>query len=581
MLYSGILWSTVGGILILWAILRTFSSNRLSKTFNSAVRRYTLSSTPWRGVFGHTTKLQVIILFSSLVYLSIFSFAGIKYKTWITPIKAYPNLHNTRTSLGPWSDRIGTLAFALTPLSILLSQRESLLSLITGIPYHHFNFLHRWLGHLILLQSLLHTIGWVIIEVKLYQPQPTVAIGWIKQTYMIWGCVAMILLIILWVLALPISRRKFGYEFFRKSHYVLAIIYIGACWGHWSGLKCFLLPSLILWGLDRFIRLVRTGLIHYQILENGQGVFKPLKSRVERFGEKGDVVRLSCGLPIPWSWEVGQHYYVTFLEGGIWQSHPFTPCSTPGSGELVFLFRGKSGETKRIAELDVLETPIVLTGPYGYNILDEIDRGPSIVELQGEEGKRARSNVNVLCLAGGTGITYVLPVLLSLAKETDGLSSENKGGIIQLVWVIRHEEDVEWIKSELETLRSSPKIQILIHTTRDRPQTPTLTTSTSSSSTTDSLRERLQINNSEHDVEKHLEITSSTSGQRQRRPEVKGLIQEYMDQVEEGPVSVFASGPSGMLLDIKREVASWNKPGEVWRGREKGDVRLILDDRGE
>jgi len=52
-------------------------------------------------------------------------------------------VNNTRTGLGGWSDRIGALAYALTPFTILLSNRESVLSLLTGIPYQHFNFLHR------------------------------------------------------------------------------------------------------------------------------------------------------------------------------------------------------------------------------------------------------------------------------------------------------------------------------------------------------------------------------------------------------------------------------------------------------
>ncbi|KAI5848386.1 hypothetical protein BZA05DRAFT_403927 [Tricharina praecox] len=42
--------------------------------------------------------------------------------------------------------------------------RENIFSLITGIPYQHFNFMHRVLGWIIFAQSLLHTIGWTIVQ---------------------------------------------------------------------------------------------------------------------------------------------------------------------------------------------------------------------------------------------------------------------------------------------------------------------------------------------------------------------------------------------------------------------------------
>ena len=56
---------------------------------------------------------------------------------------------------------------------------------------------------------------------------------------MIWGCVAVILIFILSLLATPRGIRMTGYEFFRKSHYILAMVYVGACWGHWKPLKIF------------------------------------------------------------------------------------------------------------------------------------------------------------------------------------------------------------------------------------------------------------------------------------------------------------------------------------------------------
>lgn len=263
MLYSGIIWATIGGILLVWAIGRHFWApprasesasspsskdhraqagaaglRRLGNAAAATARRYALPES-LRVVFGRTTRLQVLILALLAGYLAIFSFVGITYKTWITPVSGYDDLYQKRSWLGVWSDRIGVLAYALTPFSVMLASRESILSELTGVPYQSFNFLHRWLGWIIAIQSLVHTIGWTVIESVYYQPQPQVANKWIKQLYMIWGCVAIILLFILVLLATPWGIRLTGYEFFRKSHYVLAMVYIGACWGHWQPLKVF------------------------------------------------------------------------------------------------------------------------------------------------------------------------------------------------------------------------------------------------------------------------------------------------------------------------------------------------------
>lgn len=96
-----------------------------------------------------------------------------------------PTLHNTRVGMGGFSDRVGSSAYALTPLTISLASRESLLTLITGIPYQSLNFLHRWLGRIIFIQSFLHALIWTIIEGLLYQPPPSVWQAFIAQKYMI------------------------------------------------------------------------------------------------------------------------------------------------------------------------------------------------------------------------------------------------------------------------------------------------------------------------------------------------------------------------------------------------------------
>ena len=181
----------------------------------------------FRMVFGRTTRLQVLILLIITAYATVVSFAGLVYMQLYTDVKNMPGVYRNRTTLGPWSNRIGVIAYALTPFSVFLSNRESLLSLLTGIPYQNFNFLHRWLGFIIFAQSTLHTIAWLIVELNLYQPQPQVWKAFISETYAIWGFVAMVAILILFILSLPFAIRLTGYEVFRKLHYILAMVFIG------------------------------------------------------------------------------------------------------------------------------------------------------------------------------------------------------------------------------------------------------------------------------------------------------------------------------------------------------------------
>ncbi|KAI1402474.1 ferric reductase NAD binding domain-containing protein [Hypoxylon fuscum] len=598
MLYSGILWATIGGILLLWTIgRRVFSSpradevptgsatdnerqavktisrrSRIRMTAEALVRRYLLPDSV-RFVFGRTTRLQVLILAALAAYLLAFSFAGIVYQTWITPVKNSPGVYNTRTSLGPWSDRVGVLAYALTPLSVMLSSRESILSLVTGLPYQSFNFLHRWLGYIIVIQGSLHTIGWTIIEVKLYQPQPKVAQEWIVQLYIIWGVVAQILLLMLFALSTPWGIRLTGYEFFRKAHYVLAMVYIGACWGHWVNLQCFLIPGLAIWALDRGIRFFRSALIHYQYLPDGTMGFKTAQASLTHFTdeEHGDVVRMDFKHPQD-PWMVGQHFYLTFAESSIWQSHPFTPLNLPkvqdGLVSHSYVFRAKKGETKKIAALAAKKlaaapsatTPLILSGSYGESIVDNLT-----------------PDVNVLCVAGGTGITYVLPVLLRLAEQPCV-----KDRRIQLVWAVRKKQDTQWIEKELDTIRRAAKIhkiEVHIYVTKEA--------SSKTPSISDGMSEKEMATKEAGSSVKGVRSESSLDVQKigsqgfDRHPELDKLVAEFVEGTVRGSTAVYASGPGSMISDLRTIVASCNSGAKVWQGNERYDVRLVCDDRLE
>ncbi|KAF7590025.1 hypothetical protein BBP40_003413 [Aspergillus hancockii] len=621
MLYSFILWAVISGLLFLWVLGRhlfpltrvTVPSRkqllegsphrqnafyRLGTSIKSLGRRYLLPES-LTAIFGHTTRLQLLILAILSVYLTIFTFVGIVYKTWVTPVKNMTGVYNTRTGLGPWSDRIGVLAFALTPLSVFLSSRESLLSSITGVPYHHFMFLHRWLGYIIFIQSVLHTLGWTIIEVRLYQPQPTVWNAWVAQVYIIWGIVAMIFLSFLVTFSTKWGIRLTGYEFFRKSHYVVAMLYIGACWGHWAQLACWMAASLAVWFFDRGVRLVRTFTLHHLNTPDNHspfGLHIP-KASIALFPNSadGDVVRLDFEHNHD-DWQIGQHFFLCFPDLSIWQSHPMTPCALPGSNSRgqshSYIIRCRKGLTKELAviaqqaqklsanmaQVPSPSTPVVLSGPYGQSILSE--------------NFHLEDNVNILCVAGGTGVTFVLPILLALVSER-----HPRRGNVEFIWAIRRRADMKWVEPELQILRKaagkSSNFRIRIFITRGDGENTTTSTyepgqpdaskelavaeeQPSSISSSHSLSEM-----KEDSFAVHESMSALLAGGQSQHPNLTVQVTKFVDRTVEGPSRVVASGPLSMIRDLRSTVASCNRPSEVWRGQERYDVQLIHDDRLE
>jgi NAD(P)H-flavin reductase/DMSO/TMAO reductase YedYZ heme-binding membrane subunit len=617
-LHTFILWAVLGGILLIWGFGRRLIPHRYAASsfkiedaegsttkqpllyrFGACVkatsRKYLLPESV-RTIFGRTTRLNVLVLVILTGYLIIFTFVGIVYKTWITPVKKMPSVYNTRTGLGPWADRIGVMAYALTPLSILLSSRESVLSLVTGISYQHFNFLHRWLGYIIFIQAFMHTLGWTIVEARLYQPQPKVWDGFIGQKYIIWGIVAMILVTFLLVSSTQWCIRLTGYEFWRKSHYFVAMIYIGACWGHWNALYCWMAASLTVWFVDRGARLVRTALLHYNYLPGSTSSmgFRSAQANITYFPDEahGDVVRLDFEHNQE-AWNVGQHFFLCFPELSVFQAHPFTPLSLPRKGRHAqlhsYIMRAKNDETKKLAELarrkqmkqapdkvsdnvNPSSTSVILAGPYGAPTTKSLETNP---------------DTNILCIAGGTGISFVLPVLLSLISEPRMLRINR---IIQLVWVVRKHSDIEWIREELDAINRSAttRVGVKLFVTREddslaarsaRKSIPASEkelggTPTSSSSLSGDAEKSFPQTNS-------AAIHNTTPETSMGRPHLSNLVKDFVSSTVTGPTCVYASGPGNMISDIRTAVASCNEPGKIWYGDERYDVQLINDDRLE
>ncbi|ESZ92083.1 hypothetical protein SBOR_7540 [Sclerotinia borealis F-4128] len=597
MLYTFILWAVIGGLLVILITLRfikpsgqTTTQIRDSEIQSSAgisswyyrawrgtiatLRRYLLPET-FVKFFGHVTRLQVLILAILLGYLLIFTLVGNVYKIWMTPVKN-TTLHNTRSWLGPFADRVGALAYALTPFTILLSTRESALSLATGIPYQSFNFLHRWLGRIIFIQSALHTFSWTLIEGRLYQPQPTTYQTFIKEPYIVWGCIAFLFISFLYIFSIRRVIQWTGYEFFRKTHYVVACLYIGACWGHWQQLKCWMIASLGLFFVDRGVRIVRTLLIHigYFDASGNTGIgFHPAQSTLQYFDDKdGGVIRLEFDHKhAPWA--IGQHFFLCFPALSIWQSHPLTIASLP-SNHHTYIIRCRSGETGNLKKLALdgqLTTPVILSGPYGEALLNPKEEP-----------------TNILAIAGGTGISLTLPLVLA---ATSSHATLYEGRAIDFVWIVRRSSCLEWITEELEEIKrrtydTGLNVHVHIYVTQEKAP--------SEEESDDAIINDEKTVMETDDKAMADSVSSLGSGENSAgfkisflggckccHPDIKEMVKSFMQERagDAYRTRVIASGPMGMGSDLRSAVAGCNDGSAVFRGEKKGDVELVWDAR--
>jgi len=133
-------------------------------------------------------------------------------------------------------------------------------------------------------------------------------------------------------------------------------------------------------------------------------------------------------IPTNLKWSPGMHIFLRFAHIRPLESHPFTISSIPkleaeGLSEMVFMIRPETGFTRVLAEVAATispdrKFPVILDGPYG-------ETGTNTL----------RSYDSVLLLAGGTGITFIAPILADLVramKQKDGPCKS-----VEMYWAVK------------------------------------------------------------------------------------------------------------------------------------------------
>ncbi|THY21177.1 putative FRE family ferric-chelate reductase [Aureobasidium pullulans] len=358
------------------------------------------------------------------------------------------------------ADRTGIMAYATLPLIWIFAGRNNVFMWATGLSYQAFNIYHRHIARAGTILAIVHSVVYTYLFVEFE--------GWsmfareFTQLWLLLGVMATITMSLLLLFSVSWLRIKF-YEIFLVLHIALSVITLVGCFLHTSIFNArydaYLWPIVIVWALDRGLRLLRLICCNLQVRFSEKVISRTYT--IASYSKGSDVIRLDVRtdsfLATP---AAGQFYYLyqpTTWQG--YENHPFTlgawSSSSIGSDEagssllrstgthddfdeedgafsaskrqshgqtLTFWIRPYDGWTKRLRD-SCLASPtyttiptILLEGPYGHHC------------------PIATFN-SVLLIAGGTGIASAVPYIL----EHIALSRSGKTATTQmhLLWTAR------------------------------------------------------------------------------------------------------------------------------------------------
>ncbi|KAL1844007.1 hypothetical protein VTJ49DRAFT_6411 [Mycothermus thermophilus] len=363
-------------------------------------------------------------------------------------------------SLSIIGNRAGVMAMGNIAAAFLFAARNNPLLVLADWTHATYLLLHRWLAYWAVFLAALHSV----MLLDYYKRYGNYAAE-LARDYWVWGIVATVAACAVVPSSLMVVRQK-AYEVFLVGHVALAVLFLVGYYYHiWYcytdnwGYEIWTYICGGIWGVERLMRVLRVGWWGWRTAE---------VSVVRDTEGEYLVIEVAGRKPLPD--EAGGVAYLTFPTLGwkVWESHPFSvafigAAATGGSdsesreapetgsdkektvavtetrsvsrGTTVFLARVRSGMTARLAakaaaaaDGGVLRLGVLVDGPYEHS-------GSALSDLS--------RCADVVCIAGGVGITGVLSYLRALKLPA------------KLFWGVRREGLVSPVRPALEQLKKA------------------------------------------------------------------------------------------------------------------------------
>ncbi|OAQ67189.1 metalloreductase [Pochonia chlamydosporia 170] len=508
LLFRDILWWTLGAagiavlliriLEILWAKLRQVSSmsvprdkqtywKRSQWSWMPGVKKHLTYAPLWNKRHNREFKLSSAVnvgtLPSRLHMLVILGYLGSNTAYMFILNWAIENKYSLCAEI---RGRSGTLAMVnMVPLIIFAGRNNPLISILK-ISFDTYNLLHRWMGRIVVVEVIIHTIAWAIPAVA-HKGWDAVFKSLFKSAFLGSGFIGTVALVLLLIASLSPLRHAF-YETFLNLHILLALVIFACTWIHCAtaslpgGLPqlSWIMGIIALWFADRFARFGRLAYNNWS-----------RRGFTDAYCEAmpGEVTRVTINLPRYKTIRPGTHAYLRFSGITAWESHPFsvawvehsTDESLPMSEKeplhggldksravtsVSFIIGAQTGLTRKLYEKakssgGSVRLRAAMEGPYaGHHSLD--------------------SYGHVVLFAGSTGITHQLSYLKHLLEGYNAKTVATRR--VTLVWIIRQYESLDWVRPfmdqilRIENRQDILRIQVFI----TRPLSPSETNSHSS-----------------------------------------------------------------------------------------------------
>ncbi|CDM34764.1 hypothetical protein DTO013E5_3321 [Penicillium roqueforti] len=365
--------------------------------------------------------------------------------------------------------RSGTLAVLnMIPLFLLAGRNNPLIPLL-HISFDTYNLLHRWLGRIVVIESVAHTAAWAVNAVD--EEDFTRMLARVRETpFFLWGLIGTVAMVFL-CLHSPSPIRHAFYETFLHLHQLAAVF---AFLGVYLHLQIDNLPQQSwakaiagIWIGDRLARLFR--LIHLNISTTGT-----TKMVVQAL--PGEACRVTFHLPKVVNIDPGCHVFAYIPRISWWMSHPFsiawaepstsststfspsptqdkryndvekqsdlpTKPSKP-STQVSLIVGAQKGMTRRLYNLANAAPSKTLTlagfieGPYGSNPANFSSYGTAVL------------------FSAGAGITHHL--LQTRALVTAAAQNTAATRKVYLIWSVRSTDHLTWVSNYMDQILRLP-----------------------------------------------------------------------------------------------------------------------------
>ncbi|OAX36258.1 hypothetical protein K503DRAFT_315935 [Rhizopogon vinicolor AM-OR11-026] len=424
------------------------------------VNAYRVITFRWTLEIGNSYSLTMAEVLVTITYMAfLFGWAFVNTT----------DLEGRTLDLTYWGNRAGALAASQFPLITALGTKNNAVSFITGISYDKLNYVHRMMSRVVFILLWVHAGSEVVLNAP-FQP-------FLEEPWLRCGMTAIGALTILIVVSLRPIRAQ-AYELFFYVHFVMVLTFLVCAYFHaqYDALTYWIYPCFIIWGLDRLIRVLRLVLFNFGFKSGS------MDATVELLSD--DCVRLRLRRPFYFHWAAGQTAYLIIpsVSRLPFEAHPFTIASIDSN--LSGVLQEQKPQGQKTTQISIAKHALGPSTPFWKEVAFFIDvrkgftarlkeaalKGNTVkVFIDGPYGPspNLESYDTSVLIAGGSGVSYTLPILLDIIERVRNGKSRCRR--VVFVWSIRNADHIHCIDETLiRALQLAPpslSISIRIHVT--------------------------------------------------------------------------------------------------------------------